>query len=741
MATQSAKKLMSALPAREFFGRRAELDRVLRHADGVGILHILSPPQGGASELLRQAFDRLFFDGGDVIPIYFALRAEDGTAQFASSRFLQEFLLQIIAFRRRNSAVYASAPEVCELSKLAPTQDAAWFERAIEKCSIDSPARDERTFMRNCLSAPLRAASAGNRILVMLDDLHNAINIDDGHKFIAELTDVYSRVDVPSVFSARRRFQISGARFPTLALDDADPRRSGEFVVAAASAMNVTLNDQTRDLIATQTSGRVGFIRSLIASAHATHRPLDSYQHVEQVYADDILKGSLGVFYRDTISNAVSEPASRRELIQLLYDGIALPGAKMQVDMWQDRLGLDVDRFRRAIGTIDVAEIVSLDGSLLRVASENLVLADTIRSRYRIECNVEPRAVVAGEVLAGALKRAPRMMARLYRRDASVDLAPLLQAFDLQEVPRAVIDYGAFRSTYKGLSADEIREKLTSETDRVMLPQIVHTAAAEEYYPAIARDIEPERAVVGLGFSDQNYAEDGEVVWLAAEVESKLEADRETAEAWCERLRAAAEANRFKNYRIWLISPEGFSDGALDTLADFNAVGSSRRQIALLRDLLGAAEPFAVEEEGVEYEMVIPVGEDTELIAAHALEEIARRHNFPPKSINQLKTALVEACINAAEHGLAPDRKIHQRFVVSGDKITISISNRGMRLADKLAREAETEAHPQPTESPDTRRGWGLNLIRGLMDDVRVEPVDDGTRITMTKFLREDARV
>ena len=139
--------------------------------------------------------------------------------------------------------------------------------------------------------------------------------------------------------------------------------------------------------------------------------------------------------------------------------------------------------------------------------------------------------------------------------------------------------------------------------------------------------------------------------------------------------------------------------------------------------------------------MVIPIGEDTELIAAHALEEIARRHNFPPKAINQLKTALVEACINAAEHGLAPDRKIHQRFIVSDDKITISISNRGLRLADKLADRDATDAKVEPSESPDTRRGWGLNLIRGLMDDVRIEPVDDGTRITMTKFLREDARV
>jgi anti-sigma regulatory factor (Ser/Thr protein kinase) len=34
------------------------------------------------------------------------------------------------------------------------------------------------------------------------------------------------------------------------------------------------------------------------------------------------------------------------------------------------------------------------------------------------------------------------------------------------------------------------------------------------------------------------------------------------------------------------------------------------------------------------------------------------------------------------------------------------------------------------------RRGWGLELIRRLMDEVRVEQVDDGTRILMTKYLR-----
>jgi serine/threonine-protein kinase RsbW len=317
----------------------------------------------------------------------------------------------------------------------------------------------------------------------------------------------------------------------------------------------------------------------------------------------------------------------------------------------------------------------------------------------------------------------------------------LLSTFDSQEVPRAVLDYGRFRAEMKGLSSDEISVRMAAATERTMLPQIVHTAPAVEYHPALTGIIEPERAIVAIGFNDQSYTDASQITWLAIEIDSKLEADRETAESWCVRLKDVADQAGFANYRLWLIANEGFTDGALDVLGSYNAIGSSRRQAMMLREQLGGVSAGAIEPKGVEYEMVIPVGDDTELIAAHALEEIARRHKFPSKAINQLKTALVEACINAAEHGLAPDRKIHQRFLVSDDKITISISNRGLRLTDKLAERDEREVQIMPQESPDTRRGWGLNLIRGLMDDVRVEPVDDGTRITMTKFLREDARV
>ena len=93
----------------------------------------------------------------------------------------------------------------------------------------------------------------------------------------------------------------------------------------------------------------------------------------------------------------------------------------------------------------------------------------------------------------------------------------------------------------------------------------------------------------------------------------------------------------------------------------------------------------------------------------------------------------LEACINASEHGLSPDRKIYQKFAVDDDKIVITISNRGIRM-----RPANSNSNAETGERTG-RRGWGLELIRRLMDEVRVEQVDDGTRIHMTKYLRAEA--
>jgi serine/threonine-protein kinase RsbW len=127
------------------------------------------------------------------------------------------------------------------------------------------------------------------------------------------------------------------------------------------------------------------------------------------------------------------------------------------------------------------------------------------------------------------------------------------------------------------------------------------------------------------------------------------------------------------------------------------------------------------------------MGEDNELIAAHTAEQIAKRLTFKPEAINQIKTAVVEACINASEHSFSPDRKIYQRFRVESDRLVVTISSRGVVPTNLNG----ASPRPDTTEAAEERRGWGLKLIRTLMDEVEFERVDDGTSLRMTKYIRD----
>jgi len=228
------------------------------------------------------------------------------------------------------------------------------------------------------------------------------------------------------------------------------------------------------------------------------------------------------------------------------------------------------------------------------------------------------------------------------------------------------------------------------------------------------------------------------VVGLVAELETKLEADRELALGWCERLEMLSEELGFDRTRIWLIAREGFTPEADQMLSERGAFASSRRQLELLTASLDQSPPAA--DEGVavnDFEMVVPMGGDYELIAAHTAEQIARRLNFTPSAINQIKHAVVEACINASEHSLSPDQKIYQRFRVESDKLVITISSRGIVPPEVAASIGDLPATAAgESEIPGSRRGWGLKIIRTLMDEVDFEPVDDGTCLRMTKYLR-----
>lgn len=722
-------KILSENSAEDFIGRTREINALLSHSRGewkTNSLLLLAAPKLGASELLRQTFDRLFAENGEIVPFYFAVKKSDKTAKQCAVRFLQTFLLQIVAFRRQDKKIFDASPEICELTEIAPPTDGYWIDRIVDTCLRESRLNNDRAFVRQALSAPLRAVNT--RFFVMIDNLHEAANFTDDVDFIEEIREIYFRSSVNFVFSGHRRFVFEKfhGKSPSFELKPLDFKQSGLLAESSARKFEVKINDQTRDLIAVKFAGNPFLISSIFQAASEKERDLSSFERVEQVYADEVFGGRISKFYEAIFEELSLDVEIQKNFAGLIFDSLTTERKKSPIEVWQRRSGLNVSDFRRALRFLNEREIVRVSTNLVEAMHENEVLSDYIKARFRLETIEENRASVIGETLSEFVKRAPQTMARFYRKSSAIGLRELLSVFDNQETPLVLLDYERFKQSYKGLKDEEIFENLPNEMANIVLPQIIYTAHTVAFYPPLEQFTEKERSAVALGFEHSVYSEDGEIVWLAAEIDSKLEANKEVTEFWCDRLEMAALMCNFPKNQIWLIAPEGFSDEALEILSQRNAFGSSKKQVELLVKFLNAEDVIEKKSPQNEYEIIIPMGEDTEMIAAQTLEEIARRHNFAPRTINQIKTALVEACINAAEHSLSPDRKIYQKFAVEDDKIIITVSNRGLRLTDKTAQEIT------PNEG---RRGWGLNLMKSLMDDVKIEQVDDGTRISMVKNL------
>jgi anti-sigma regulatory factor (Ser/Thr protein kinase) len=136
-----------------------------------------------------------------------------------------------------------------------------------------------------------------------------------------------------------------------------------------------------------------------------------------------------------------------------------------------------------------------------------------------------------------------------------------------------------------------------------------------------------------------------------------------------------------------------------------------------------------------EISLTIPVAPDMEIVATAQAAAVGEFIEMPRDKIDEVKLALVEACINAFEHAHARDGRVHLTFRVGreGDArefLEVEVLDQG-RGFDQTAIETPSA---EKTFSGRQKRGWGLQIIRSLMDSVAISSSEGGTRILMRKY-------
>lgn len=134
-----------------------------------------------------------------------------------------------------------------------------------------------------------------------------------------------------------------------------------------------------------------------------------------------------------------------------------------------------------------------------------------------------------------------------------------------------------------------------------------------------------------------------------------------------------------------------------------------------------------------EVTLSLPMDSGMELTACDTAGSLAEAMSMSPDKIDEVRQAVVEAFINAVEYSHAEDKMVHLTVAVVGDrepeKLLVTIRDTG-RGFDRTKIERPSIADKLKSQH---KRGWGLTIIEGLMDEVTIQSSDHGTTVVMSK--------
>ena len=128
-------------------------------------------------------------------------------------------------------------------------------------------------------------------------------------------------------------------------------------------------------------------------------------------------------------------------------------------------------------------------------------------------------------------------------------------------------------------------------------------------------------------------------------------------------------------------------------------------------------------------ELKLPIIENMELVATQTAEVVSKHMQLDNEKTSEISMALIEACINAFEHSETKS-EVYIHFIISDESLTIKVIDKGKGFDSSKISIPNID---NKLGSDEKKRGWGIMLIKELMDSVNYESNEEGTTLTMIK--------
>jgi serine/threonine-protein kinase RsbW len=140
-----------------------------------------------------------------------------------------------------------------------------------------------------------------------------------------------------------------------------------------------------------------------------------------------------------------------------------------------------------------------------------------------------------------------------------------------------------------------------------------------------------------------------------------------------------------------------------------------------------------------EVELRIPSELGWERTAVDLAAAVARIMGFPSDRIDDIRTAVSEATLNAIEHGnaLDKDQNVTVVLVPEDEKLEIKVRDRSTAPFARDKAGAPAPILAEKIAGLSSARGWGLFLIESLVDEVEYSYTGVGNLVRMVVHLEQ----
>lgn len=753
--------ILHILPDEEFVNRKTEIENIYRLALGAldnitQSMYLCGNRKTGKTEILKRVYHRLFWEQDRIIPFYFSFNKEFSDTLVFSKSYLTEFVKQYIGFVRKDPDIIRSNISLSKILKLVRDEEYPGIKGLVENYFEHIENGDYEEVLRNSLFAPYTASIDGcTRVFVILDDFHRSREIlspeGEGNlsgKFSEVLNNRFSPHLITG-YSIKMLKEVFGNKV-FIGIPDIIELRGlaqEELVVLFENLCGLYkvkyLKGDTH-LIVNQLNRSPFYIKSFVRSARHLGIALQTLKDFQKHYLHEVTSGSIG-FYFTSILNSFVSVGERRSAIKILEACFDAPRGGLTTGFLAEKISLDDQETAEVLTALQDSGLLEMDFGRVTIAQDP-VMRDFISFKYATVIDREEPSFVKARMENDGLKALSQQRRYRFSQNIKEQAAKILESFDCQKVPEVLFHYDEFSSRFSKIDFFNVSEELRHEKKFLHLPQIIGAAdiSSTHFGSSPANSL-----LLGHGFTEGIYEDDKEVVWISGVFTSPLMVGDREVEEFLQNVSTIKEKIGIVNTDVLIIGKDGFTEKAVELMSENDIKSISLTQMYHLRDILfeesigleevkknnGAARQID-EEKSVgsenEFELILPMAVDAELVAAKAIEEIAARANFDEDAIGQIKMALIEACINATEHSRRKNGKISLKFIVHPDRLTIYVQNEGESFDPSLV----VEPNIDDQLIGKSKRGWGLKLMKSFMDEVKFEKVDQGTKLIMTKYVK-----